>query len=172
MDITKETFKGAPHTVEVIVRTVLSSQNHYVVRQVAEQVCSEIRSKDTLSDALALYHFVCASTRYMHDPRTIELVRAPYRVCEQLMQGQRPTLDCDDMTALLAALLLSVGAQVRIVTVAFANQMYNGERQYSHVFVQFHERKSGEWVALDPVAGEHTRQMLERTKFAKIYPVA
>lgn len=170
--IVKEKFHGAPHTVSVVVRAALESQNHFVVRQVAEQVCRDLRSKDTLSDLLALLHFVTASCRYMKDPRTIELVKAPYIVCEQLTRDERPALDCDDYTSLLAALGLSVGAQMRVVTVAFSNQYYNGERQYSHVFAQGFEPKAKMWVTLDPVAGEKTSQMLRRSVAAKIYPVA
>ena len=171
-NIQKAPFRGAPHTVEVIVRAALSSQDHYCVRELAEEVCREIRSKDTLSDLLAILHFVTANSRYMRDPRTVELVKAPYLVCEQLRRGQRPALDCDDYAALICALGLSVGASMRVVTVAFAHQFYNGERQYSHVFAQGQEPKTGTWVTLDPVAGESSPRMLQRSVAAKVYPVA
>jgi transglutaminase-like putative cysteine protease len=172
MQIIKESFKGAPHTAQKVVQAALMSQGYYVVRQMAEDICREIRSKDTLSDGAAIYHFVQSETRYMRDPRTIELVKAPYHVCDQLRAGQRPALDCDDYAALIAALMLSVGAPARVVTVAFQNQFYKGERQYSHIFAQFAEPKTGTWVTLDPVAGENTQKMLSRVIASKIYPVA
>lgn len=172
MQIIKEQFKGAWHTAKNVVSSALASQGHYVVRQLAEDICRDVRSKDVLSDGAAIYHYVQSSTRYMRDPRTVELVKAPYRVCEQLRAGQRPALDCDDYAALLAALMLSVGAPTRVVTVAFSNHFYKGERQYQHIFAQFAEPKTGIWVTLDPVAGENTQQMLSRVVASKIYPVA
>lgn len=171
MEITREPFHGATHTVEVIVKAAVSSQEHFEVRQLAEKICQEVRSKDYLSEALAIYHFVDANTRYMKDPRTVELVRAPYVVVRQLAAGQRPCLDCDDLTALLVALLMAVGARCRVVTVAFAHQFYNKERQYSHVFCQFFEPKSGKWLTLDPVARERTANMHARVVAMRTYPV-
>jgi transglutaminase-like putative cysteine protease len=165
-------FKGAKHTVEVIIKAALDSQAHFCVRQLGEEIVKDLRTKDYLSEALAVYHYVCRKTKYQRDPRTVELVKAPYLVCQDLIQGGRPALDCDDITALLAALLLSLGAQCRVVTVAFANQFYNGERQYSHVFVQVFEPKSRAWVTLDPVAGSNTKKMMRRAVASKVYPVA
>lgn len=155
-----------------IAKGMMDSQGHSIVRQMAEDICQGLRSKDYLSEILALYHFVCTHTRYMRDPRTIELVRAPYVSCQQIQRGETPSLDCDDMTALLGAMMLAVGCEVRIVTVAFRNMFYNGERQYSHVFCEAREPKSGSWVVTDPVAGRDTKNMLRRVVAQKTWSVA
>lgn len=165
-------FKGAPQTVQSIITAALGAQTHLQVRELAERICRELRSKDYLSEALAIYHYVVANSRYTRDPTTIELVKAPYRIIDAMLGGERPLIDCDDMTVLIATLLLSLGHRVRIVTAAFEDQYYKGERQYSHVFVQAYEPKSRTWYTLDPVAGEHTRQMHGRIKAAKVYPLA
>ena len=170
--ILKLEYRGAPQTVGVIRHAALESQKFYPVRILAESVCQNIRSKDYLSEILALYHYVCANTRYMRDPRTVELVQAPYLVVEQLSKGMTPNLDCDDMSALLAALFLAVGCQTRVVTVAFQNMFHNGDRQYSHVFAQAKEPRSGAWITCDPVAAENTDSMLRRTVAAKFWPIA
>lgn len=167
--IKKEPFKGASHTVSTIIKSALESQE--AARRVVEDVCRNLRSKDYLSEMLALCHFVTTNTRYMRDPTTIELVRAPYVIIEEIYSGLKPQLDCDDMTALLLSLLLSVGCQARVVTVAFKNAFFKGERQYAHVFVQGYEPRSKKWVTLDPVAGEGTKSMHSRIVAAKIYPV-
>lgn len=137
----------------------------------AEQVCAQIDSKDYSSEYIALYRFVLAKTRYMRDPRTVELVRAPYVVVEEIASGGRPSLDCDDLSALLAALVLSVGGHCEFVTVAFKHMFYAGERQYSHVFLRAQDPRTKQWIVLDPVAAERTSKMLRDVKAAKTWSV-
>ncbi len=168
--VLKLEYRGAPQTVGVIREACLRSQNYFTVRKLAESICHQLRSKDYVSEALAIYNYVCANTRYMRDPRTVELVRAPYVVVEELNSGKRPNLDCDDMTAFIIALLLATGCQARIVTVAFKNMFYNGERQYSHVFAQAYDPRSGKWIILDPVP-VRSKEMRGRAVAAKYWPV-
>lgn len=165
-------YRGAPQTIAVIKKSTADSQSRPVVRAFAEDITQHLRSKDTLSEALAFYNMVLHRTRYMRDPRNVEYVRAPWIVIEQIMRGRVPGLDCDDMTALLCALAAVTGAECRAVTVAFQHLFFQGQRQYSHVFAQVKEPRTGAWITLDPVAGEKTREMQERTVAAKFWPVA
>jgi 16S rRNA C967 or C1407 C5-methylase (RsmB/RsmF family) len=80
--------------------------------------------------------------------------------------------NCDDLSAMLAALVLAVGGNVRFVTVAFKNAFFNGQRQYSHVFAQALEPRTGLWIVLDPVAAEKTNEMMTRIKAAAVWPIA
>lgn len=153
-------------------RSALDSQNNLAIRQLAEQACSRLDSKDYTSEYIALYNLLLQKCRYMRDPRTVELVRAPYLVAQEILQGGRPNLDCDDLTAFLGALILAVGGSVRFVTVAFRNAFYNGQRQYSHVFAQALEPRSGLWIVLDPVAAEKTGEMMTKVRAAAVWPVA
>lgn len=153
-------------------RAALDSQSNLAVRQLAEAACAGLDSKDYTSEYLALYNLLLQRCRYMRDPRTVELVRAPYLVAQEILAGGRPNLDCDDLSAMLGALVLAVGGNVRFVTVAFRNAFYNGERQYSHVFAQALEPRSGLWIVLDPVAAEKTGEMMRRVRAAAIWPVA
>lgn len=165
-------YRGAPQTVDVMRRAALESQSNLAVRQLAEAACAGLDSKDYTSEYLALYNLLLQRCRYMRDPRTVELVRAPYLVAQEILRGGRPNLDCDDLSAMLGALILAVGGNVRFVTVAFRNAFYNGERQYSHVFAQALEPRSGLWIVLDPVAAEKTGEMMRRVRAAAIWPVA
>lgn len=165
-------YRGAPQTVDVMRRAALVSQTHLVVRRLAEYICSQLDSKDYVSEYLAIYNFLLQRTRYMRDPRTIELVKAPYVVAEEILAGGRPNLDCDDLSAMLGALILAVGGTVRFVTVAFRDAFYNGKRQYSHVFAQALDPRSGLWIVLDPVAAEKTSEMINRVRAAAVWPVA
>ncbi len=170
--VLKLPYRGAPQTVAVIQDSVLKSQNHLAVRSLCEEICEGVRSKDYLSEILAINNFVWSHTRYMRDPRTVELVYAPQLTAGAIAKGRVPSLDCDDMAALNAALLLSAGCETRVVTVAFAHAFYKGQRQFSHVFAQGREPRSGVWVTCDPVAGKNTQQMLRRAVAAKVWPIA
>lgn len=165
-------FKGAPHTVALIKRYAIEAQRNSSVRQLAEEVVQGLGSKDFTSEILAIYYFTLSRTRYANDPRSIELVRKPSWVANKILAGSTPSLDCDDLVAFQAALLLSLGREVRAVTVAFRHAFYSGQRQYSHVYLQVKEPKSSAWITLDPVAAEKTGQMLGRVRALKIWPIA
>lgn len=181
-----EPFRGAPQTVAYIRRLALQAQTQYPLRLLAEDIVGQLGSKDYLSEILAIYYWVCAHTRYANDPRTIELVRSPREALSRLMAmvGRlrtqfgaqavtwKPSVDCDDLTALLAALFLSVGREVRVVTVAFRDAFHAGKRQYSHVYLQVREPRTGQWIVVDPVAADTTGEMLGRAKAVKIWPIA
>jgi hypothetical protein len=170
--VLKLEYRGAPQTIQVMRRAALDSQSNLAVRQLAEAACAKLDSKDYTSEYLALYNLLLQTCRYMRDPRTVELVRAPYLVAQEILQGGRPSLDCDDLAAMLGALVLAVGGNVRFVTVAFKNAFFNGQRQYSHVFAQALEPRTGLWIVLDPVAAEKTSEMMTRIKAAAVWPVA
>lgn len=180
-----EPFHGAPHTVEHIKRAALGSQGWYPLRLLSEQVIGRCGPKDYVSEILAIYYWTLANVRYCNDPRTLELVRSPREVIERMQatvtalggraRGKykwKPSVDCDDITCLLVGMFLSIGRECRIVTVAFADRFYRGERQYQHVYVQVREPRTGQWIVLDPVAAEEMGSMLRRVKAVKIWPVA
>lgn len=170
--VLKLPYRGAPQTVGVMKHAALVSQSHFPVRLMAEEVCSRIGGKDYTSEALACLYFLESRSRYMRDPRTVELVRAPYVVVQEILHGKIPSLDCDDMAAFLGAMLLQTGAEVRFATVAFRPLIYRGQKQFSHVFTQCREPRTGAWLSLDPVAGERTPEMLNRVVQAAFWPVA
>ena len=62
-------YRGAPQTIALIKRAVAESEHKPVVRQLVEELCKHLQSKDTISEALAIYYWVIAKTRYMRDPR-------------------------------------------------------------------------------------------------------
>jgi hypothetical protein len=165
-------FGGAPSTVALVKRYALESQRDPAVRLFAETLTKHISSKDYLSEILAVYNGVLRFTRYANDPRTTEMVKRPEMVVKQIAEGHVPSLDCDDLTCLLAALFLSLGRETRAVTVAFKNAFHAGQRQFSHIYAQAREPRSGKWITLDPVAAEDTKTMLGRVVAIKIWPIA
>ena len=153
-------------------RYALEAQRQPLVRLLAEEIITGLAPKDFLSEILAVYNFTCSHVRYANDPRTIELIKKPERIIKEIMAGKTPSLDCDDLATFMAALLLSLGRHVRIVTVAFRKMVYKGNTQYSHVFLQAQEPRTHKWINLDPVAAEDTAKMLSQVKVIKHWPVA
>lgn len=171
LDVVAE-FSGAPQTVALVKKYAIESQRDHEVRLLAEQIVQHLGAKDYLSEILAVYYFVVRYTRYANDPRTVELVKKPGWVAKQIAAGQVPSLDCEDITTLIASLCLALGREVRVVTVAFADSFYKGERQFSHIYCQVKEPRSNVWIVCDPVAAEETTKMLAKVKALKIWPVA
>lgn len=165
-------YMGAPQTVRLMAKSAIEDSKHFETRKLAEACCEGLDSKDYTSEYLALYYMVLQRTRYMRDPKRVELVRAPWILSGLIIQGHRPSTDCDDVSTWLAAACMSVGGKVDIITVAFADMFYEGERQYSHVFIGVTEPRSKTRIILDPVAAENTAQMLRRVKAAKVWPIA
>lgn len=164
-------YYGAPQTIDVMRKAVIDDANHFETRQLAEHVCEGLDSKDYLSEYLALYYFLLQHTRYMRDPRNTELVRAPYVISRMIMEGRRPSIDCDDAATWLGASVVSVGGQARFTTVAFQRLMFQGQRQYSHVLQSALEPRTRSWIVLDPVAAEKTPEMLRRVKQFEHWPI-
>ena len=152
-------------------RAALDDANSFDTRRLAEAVCERVDSKDYCSEYLALYHFLLQHTRYMRDPRRVELVRSPAVVSRQIMAGYRPSLDCDDQSVWLAAAILAVGGQADFTTVAFQRMHYRGQVQYSHVLCRALEPRSRTRIVLDPVAAEKTPEMLRKVVAARNWPI-
>jgi hypothetical protein len=165
-------FRGAPQTVALIKKYALKAQSDPSVRLLAEEIVSGLGPKDYVSEIAAIYYYVISHTRYANDPRTVELVRRPERIIAEIRRGKVPSLDCDDLVVFQAALLLSLGREVRAVTIAFQKIQHLGQVQYSHVYLQVKEPRTGRWIVLDPVAAEETAAMLKQGKAIKIWPLA
>ncbi len=166
-------YAGAPQTIDVMRKAVLGSGlKRFDTRKLCEILCEGVASKDYTSEYLAIYYCMLQRARYMRDPKNIELVRAPYVISEQILAGHVPSLDCDDMATWIAEAVIAMGGYARFVTAAFANQFYEGRRQYSHVFTQAQDPRTKQWITLDPVAAEKTKAMLARVVAAETWPIA
>ena len=91
-----------------------------------------------MGEACALFDFVKRNIRYTRDIFRVELLHSARRMLE-LRAG-----DCDDMTILLGAMLLSTGHPVRLVLAGFRK---NRPHVYSHIYPEVNV--SGRWIAID-----------------------
>lgn len=146
-------------TVEWMAHFARAGSKDINVIRLAQRIVHGITPKDYLAEGLAVGRWVEANVRYVRDVAGVEVVQTPAQVIEA------GAGDCDDIATLIGALLLALGHRVAFVTVAF------GSGEYSHVFAQFFDPKSGNWVVLDPVAAPDVKGMLRRVRKYRIYPV-
>jgi hypothetical protein len=131
---------GTLATARMIRCMILRGAKDFFVRQKAIQIfCAyQVRAKDRLGEVCALFDWVRRNIRYTRDIFRVELLHAARRMLE-LRAG-----DCDDMTILLGAMLVSTGHPVRLVLVGFQRQKPN---VYTHIYPEV--RVGGHWVAID-----------------------
>jgi transglutaminase-like putative cysteine protease len=119
------------------------------IRDLVEQICSTIIQGDYASEVLACYYWVCQHVRYLRDPHGLEFVKEPSRTLESRAG------DCDDVSVLLAAMVMACGNPCRFVLVGFKP----GEPP-SHVYVEVLTPHGP--VAIDPVANRETLAMQQK----------
>ncbi len=131
---------GTLASARLIARMIREGAKDFVVRQKAIQVFRDygVPPKDRFGEVCALFGWVRDNVRYTRDIFRVELLHTPRRMLE-LQAG-----DCDDMTILLGAMLLSTGHPVRLALTGFR---VNRPHIYTHIYP---EVKVGEhWIALD-----------------------
>ena len=157
--------RRVPHTsliqtVENMKELAWEGQTSPKVRHFALETLRRVKPKDALSEIGALYHACCREVHYLADPYGAEFLQHP-EVTIDTAAG-----DCDDMSILLASTLLmseilSVGYACRFKLVGFKG------RPVSHVYLEV--LLKNQWIALDPVAGSATRQMLKDTTSCMVF---
>lgn len=133
--------RGTLATACIIGRLMRDGSKDFVVRQKAIEIFRRagIPAKDRFGEVCALFAWVRANVRYTRDILGVELLHTARRMLE-LRAG-----DCDDMTILLGAMLLSTGHPVRLALVGFRPDKPHG---YSHIYPEV--RVSGRWLPADP----------------------
>lgn len=131
---------GTLTTARIIAELVREGAKDFLVRQTAIRIFrhANVRAKDKVGEVLALFEWVRRNVRYTRDIYRVELLHTARRMLE-LKAG-----DCDDMTILLGAMLLSTGHPVRLALVGFNP---NKPHIYTHIYPEVHVR--GRWVAID-----------------------
>ena len=131
---------GTLETARIIARLVREGAKDFYVRQQAIAIfrACGVRPKDRLGEVRALFEWVRRNVRYTRDIWQVETLHTARRLLE-LRAG-----DCDDMTILLGAMLMSTGHPVRIVLAGYHPAKPNG---YSHIYPEVNVR--GRWIALD-----------------------
>jgi len=132
--------KGTLATAKIIAGLVQDGAKDFYVRQKAIEVfrTGGVQPKNRMGEVCALFDFVKRNVRYTRDIFRVELLHSARRMLE-LRAG-----DCDDMTILLGAMLLSTGHPVRLVLAGFRR---NRPHAYSHIYPEVNVL--GRWMAVD-----------------------
>jgi transglutaminase-like putative cysteine protease len=132
--------RGTLVSAGLIADLIREGARDFYVRQRAIQIFREAgaRPKDRWAEVCALFHWVRNNIRYTRDIFRVELLHTARRMLE-LRAG-----DCDDMTILLGAMLVSTGHPVRLVLAGFRRKR---PHSYSHIYPEVNVR--GKWIALD-----------------------
>src|SRR5262245_35997298 len=132
--------RGTLVTARLIAQMVGDGAKDFYVRQKAIQIFRECgaRPKDRWAEVCALFHWVRNNIRYTRDIFRVELLHTPRRMLE-LRAG-----DCDDMTILLGAMLMSTGHPIRLVLAGFRPDK---PHMYSHIYPEVN--LCGRWIPID-----------------------
>ena len=103
---------------------------------------------DDMGEVRAIFDWVRRNIRFTKDPLTKEKLTPPMDLLD-LRAG-----DCDDISTLMAAMLLAIGYPAKFVTAAADDAAPN---DFSHVYVKAEVPPgSGNWVALDAARPDAT----------------
>src|SRR5437867_4501111 len=132
--------RGTLATARLIARLICKGSKDFYVRQKAIQifVLYRVRPKDRFGEVCALFDWVRRNIRYTRDIFRVELLHSARRMLE-LRAG-----DCDDMTILLGAMLMSTGHPVRLILAGFRPHK---PHVYSHIYPEVSVR--GRWIPID-----------------------
>jgi len=135
--------RGTLLTARLIARLIHEGAKDFYVRQKTIQIfrACGVRPKDRLAEVTALFDWVRRNIRYTRDIFRVELLHSARRMLE-LRAG-----DCDDMTILLGAMLMSTGHPVRLILAGFRRHK---PHSYSHIYPEVNVR--GRWIAIDATA--------------------
>jgi hypothetical protein len=133
---------GVEQTVHQMRNLVDEALHDPSIIRLATDIVRSVPAFDDYSEANALYTWVRQNIRFTKDPVGKEKLYPPSELLK-IRAG-----DCDDISMLLATLLMSVGYPARLMTVAADGS----DDQFSHVYVE--GNVGGDWVAMDPARSD------------------
>lgn len=132
--------QGNLDTVEIMRRVAHKRKSHPLVRQLSLSILHthNVKSQDYVHEAEAIARFVKEKVRYVRDIAGMEQLHDPVTMIDQIQRGNAQG-DCDDMSLLIATLLLSIGHQPYFRIVRYRP----GVGSYQHIYVVVYEKDWG-----------------------------
>ena len=132
--------EGVVKTLSFMIEFALEARGDAKIQQLSK----ELRGADDIDTITRMFRYVVRTFPYVRDPNDSEFLTHP----KHLIRKRSPYtyLDCDDLSMLLASLLLAGGFRVGYRVIAWRRP------EYTHVFpVVF---VNNQWRPLDPVMKE------------------
>ena len=122
-------------------RVARARASHPLVRQLALNILLDydVLSQHYINEALAIGNFVKEKVRYVRDIQGVETLHDPLTLIDQIKRGVAQG-DCDDISLLIATLLLSIGHSPFYKAVKYKK----GIKTYQHIYVVVFERNPGQ----------------------------
>lgn len=136
-------IRGNLDTVRLMRQIARLRSRHPLVRELALRILqvAGVQSQNYYDEARAIGDYVRNKVRYVRDIQGVETLIDPVTLIDQLRRGEAQG-DCDDMSLLIAALLLSVGHSPYFRIVKYRKDAPG----YSHIYVVDYDRNHGERV--------------------------
>lgn len=133
-------YNGNIETVQIMRRVAHARKGHPLVRQLALNILHthNVASQNYVDEALAIARFVKEKVRYVRDIAGMEQLHDPLTMIEQIQRGVAQG-DCDDMSLLIATLLLSVGHRPKFRIVKYSKS----SPSFNHIYVVAYEKNWG-----------------------------
>jgi hypothetical protein len=137
---------GVEQTIHQMRQLVDEALRDPQIIRLATDIVRSAPAFDDYAEANALYEWVRQNIRFTKDPVNKEKLYPPAELLK-IRAG-----DCDDISMLLGTLLMAVGYQARLMTVA-ANA--GSPEQFSHVYVEGEVPPGSDvWTPMDPARAE------------------
>lgn len=161
-------YGGVAHSIDEMLKAVRGPRGALApaVRFMAEAIVREVAPKDYLSEALAIRYFVNARVPYLRDPLTVEWLRDPVALVEEIKAKGIVRADCDEIAMLVASLWMAVGNRADFATVGFSS----GGAE-THVLARCFVPKMVEPIVCDPVAGTREPKMLQSVRVQHLFEI-
>lgn len=113
---------------------------HPKIRKLALNILNYYNTKSHhfIDESLAIGDYVQKNIRYVQDANGIEQLHDPVMLIEQMEEGIARA-DCDDMSLLIATLLLSIGHRPKFKCVRYSGK----SGPYSHIYVVDYAKNKG-----------------------------
>lgn len=133
--------KGNYDTLKIMRKVAHERKKHPMVRAAALKIMKDCRvnSMDYFREAYCLAQFVQNHVRYVRDPVGVELLTDPVTMLDMIQKGTAQG-DCDDMSLLLATLMLSIGIQPYFRIVKYSKD----SPTFNHIYVVAYEKNRGQ----------------------------
>jgi hypothetical protein len=122
-------------TIDMMRRIARKESGNPLIRQLAINILNDkkVRSHQYIDEALALAEWVQGAIPYVMDANGIEQLHSPTMIIKKIQSGDIFRGDCDDMSLMLATLLLSIGHRPMFKCVRYKST--SPKDSYNHIYV-------------------------------------
>jgi len=132
---------GNIQTIKIMQGVARKRASHPLVRDLALSILLhyQVPSQHYRTEAIAIADYVKRKVRYVRDIKDVETLHDPITMIDQIKRGVAQG-DCDDISLLIATLLLSIGHSPYFKAVKYKKNA----RTFQHIYVVVFERNYGE----------------------------